>query len=594
VKAMGMDGLVVHRLVIELNELLRNARLHRIQQPDNTSVHLLLRQPGANHLLVLCANPSGPRVHLSQNEPTRNPLAAPGFCMVLRKHLEPARLLAVEQPGLERVVTLRFEVRDAAGRRAERLLTTELMGRHSNMLLVDPAGPTILDGIRRVSASQSRYREVYPGRPYLPPPSQDKEHPFTVDEDRFVFNLRHTPAPMQVARALIDAYHGIGPDAAREIIARAGLPEKVTRAELSDATMVALWAAFCLIMTKVETGDVEPWGVCDTAGVPQNFWVFPLTHEQRNGERPHFSFDQTNELIDWYFTGRREHLLLEQARAGIVDTIQTALGKAEHRVGIHQTALLGAQRADEHRLAGELLLAHLHQIPAGADKATVNNYYDQGASMQIALDPSLTVAANAEQYFRKYHKARKTRRQAEQQLQKAEAEVAYLRGVLDAGERASSLDDLTEIRDELRQQGLAPREQSTTAGVTNPTASHLTVTAPDGSEILVGKNNRQNDHITMKLARPDDLWLHVKDAAGAHVIVRRQSPEIAPETLSLALQLAALHSQARHSSLVPVDYCERRYVRKPRGAKPGFVIYDHHKTAFVTPDSERLKRLRNA
>jgi predicted ribosome quality control (RQC) complex YloA/Tae2 family protein len=586
---MGMDGLVVHRLVEELNELLRNARLHRVLQPSATTVLLLLRQPGTNHLLVLCADPAEPRVHLTAGEPPANPPAALGFCMVLRKHLEPARLLAVEQPGLERVVTLRFEMRDSSGQRAERLLTTELMGRHSNMLLVDPTGPTILDGIRRVSASQSRYREVFPGRPYLPPPRQDKEHPFTITAERFFFNLRHTPAPTRIARALVEGYHGLGPDAAREIVARAGLPVTATRAEVNASQAEALWGALQEIVTGVETGKVEPWAACDPNGGPVNFWVFPLTHGPQDESAK--CFDSVNALLDWYFTKRQQEAELERTRAELLRVVEAALAKAERRVGVHEASLMASERAEEYRLRGELLLSQLHQIPEGVATATVANYYEEGASIRITLDPSLSVAANAEAYFRKYQKARRARQQAEMQLKASREDTAYLRGVLDAVQRATNQKDIDEIREELRAQGLIPVAQRTSA-THQQTSGHLRVRAHDGTEILVGKNNKQNDAITMKLAKPDDLWLHVKDAAGAHVVVRSTSPEIAPDTLALALQLAALHSQARHSSLVPVDYCLRRYVRKPRGAKPGFVIYDHHKTAYVTPDSDELKRLR--
>lgn len=584
---MGMDGLVVHRLVQELHELLRNARLHRIQQPNATTVLLSLRQPGANHQLVLCADPAEPRVHLTSAEPPANPVEAPGFCMVLRKHLEPARLLAVEQPGLERVVTLRFETRDSSGQRAERLLTTELMGRHSNMLLVDPVGPLILDGIRRVSASQSRYREVYPGRPFLPPPGQDKEHPFTITAERFAFNLRHTPGPMRVARALVEAYHGLGPDAGREIVARAGLPVTVTRAEIEASDAEALWDAFREIMTDVKTGNVQPWGAWDANDRPTDFWILPLT--QRDGSAR--CFESVNALFDWYFGQRQQLAEIDRTKNELLRVVEAALAKAEHRLGVHQASLLASERADAYRLCGELLLSNLHRIPPGLAVVTVTNYYEEGASMPIELDPSLSVAANAEAYFKKYQKARKTRQQAKQQLKMAQEETAYLRGLLDAVQRANVLEDLEEIREELRTQGLMPTSPRTSARRPQ-LATPLRVRAHDGTEILVGKNNRQNDLITMKLAKPDDLWLHVKDAAGAHVVVRTASPEIAPHTLALALQLAALHSQARHSSLVPVDYCQRRYVRKPKGAKPGFVIYDHHKTAFVTPDSDELKRLR--
>ena len=585
---MGMYCLVVHHLVRELDVFLRIARLQRIQQPDQNTVYLGLRQPGISYWLVLCADTSEPRVHLTDADVPQNPLMAHNFCMVLRKHLEPARLLAVEQPGLERVITLRFEARDETGQRVERWLTTELMGRHSNMLLVDPENQTIIDGIRRVSAEQSRYREVYPGRPYLPPPPQDKALPFSVTEEQFSFNLRHTPAQTQSTRALLNSYHGLGPDAAREVVARAGLPISIARAELDSEGVKALWSSFSAIVNRVKTGEMEPWGVCDLQGVPVNFWLMPLTYKSWEGTTR--VFESVNALFDWFFTERQEAIDRERMRSELLGSVKTALAKAERRVEIHQASLIACERAEDYRLCGELLLAHIHRIPKGASGVSLPNYYEAGGEMFIELDPSLSAAANADKYFRKYHKARKTREQAEQQLKMAQDEAAHLRYLLNTVQGASKREELLEIRAELDEPVSVPGARRKSKKERS-TSSHFTVPAPDGTEILVGKHQRQHDFITMRLDSPDDLWVHAKAAAGAHVIVRKGASEIAPDTLALALQLAALHSRARHSSLVPVDYCERRYVRKPRGAKPGFVIYDHHKTAYVTPDSDELKRL---
>ncbi len=584
---MPFDGLLLHSVVGELRHLLINARVHRIRQPRPAELVLTLRQPGSNYHLLLSADPAEPRLHLTTGEDA-NPLSPYTFCLLLRKHLEPARLLAVEQPGWERMVCLRFEARGEDGRRVERHLILEIMGRHSNLLLLDPAAGVILDGIRRVTPEQSRHRAVLPGRPYIAPPTQSKDDPAVAERDTFIFHLRHVPGPQEVARALAERYDGLSPAGAREILCRAGLAPGIIRQDMVPDAGKRVWEVFRQMVTAAADGQISPWGASDATGKPAAFWIFPLTHLALAGQ----SFPDTNNLLDWYYTGRQRHAALEGGRGELRRVLQAALERSRRRLAHQEEALRAAALAPEHRLKGELLLAQLHTVQPGEATVTLENYYEPDKPLVVELDPSRSAGVNAEKYFRRYQKAKNTADQAGAQKKAIEADLQYLESVLQAIEQATSPADLAEIKAELQAEGLltAPERRAASTGA-KPALGYLRMTAQDGTEIVVGKNNRQNDSVTMSLARPDDLWLHVKDAPGAHVVVRSGGQPLQPETLNLAAQLAAYYSKARHSSQVPVDYCPRRQVRKPKGSRPGFVIYDHYQTVYITPDVAEIERL---
>ncbi|MGI6542217.1 MAG: Rqc2 family fibronectin-binding protein [Limnochordia bacterium] len=590
---IGFDGLLLRCLVRELDELLVNARVHHIAQPQANDIVLTLRKPGANYRLLLSADPTVPRVHLSAVEQA-NPLTPPAFCMLLRKHLAPARLLSIRQVGLDRIIELRFEARDEMGRRVERLLITEMMGRHSNTVLIDPVTNLILDGVRHVTSEQSRYREVLPGKPYISPPAQDKKDPFQTSENEFLFALRHTPAPVKLAEALVKNFDGIGPDAAREILARAHLHPEVQRADVDPGQMRSVWHAFHDVSQRIATGNITPWCLLDTTGRPTHYWVLPLTGL---AQTPGYAarepltriFASTNELLDWYHALRYKHKQVEDLRQMLQRTTQAAWDRVTKRIALQEQALREAELSEDYRLRGELLLAYPHLVAPKAKQASLPNYYESDMLIDVELDPALSATENAQVFFKRYQKAKKTQQQAQEQLTAALSEQAYLESVLDAVERATELEDLIQIRTELEAQKLLPPDKKKVS--VDNTANHLQFTALDGTRILVGKNNRQNDAITMSIAGSDDLWLHVKDIPGSHVIVRNNGAPISDDTLTLALHLAAYYSRARNSSQVPVDYCLRRYVRKPKGAKPGYVIYERQKTAYITPDWKEITRL---
>jgi len=599
---MAIDGMFLRGLVSELNGFLANARLHQISQCGSAEVLLTLRQPGRNFHLLLSADPAAPRAHLVDDDRPYSSWPTP-FCMVLRKHLLPGRVLAIEQPGWERIMNIRFETRAGDGSRVERHLILEIMGRHSNLLLVAPESGLMLDGIRHVGAHQSRHREVMPGRPYIAPPDQGKKDPLKVEREDFLFQLRHIPGPRQLARAISEIFDGIGPEAGREIVSRAGFPPDLVRADLAPEDAETLWRTFREVTLAVAAGRISPWGTHEIPGAPAHFWLLPLTHLGLPGR----TYPDLNALLCSYYQVVLGQKALAEGKARLQRLLEEALGKLEKHLAHQEEALAGAARAEEYRKIGELLLAQLAKVPPGAASVILEDYYNQSAPLEVELNPALSPEENAHHYFKMYQKGKKTAVQAEKRRAAAVETAAYYRSILVNLMNAENEADLEDIKDEMIAAGLmedghrgqdkkAPYKGKGTRGTKKKAdvrrPAFLSVTAPDGTEILVGKNNRQNDLITMELAAPHNLWLHVKDQPGAHVIIRNKHEEIAEDTLLLALQLAAYYSKARSSSQVPVDYCLRRYVRKPKGARPGFVLYDHHKTAYITPDIEVINRLK--
>jgi len=584
---MPIDGLVFTALVQELAGSLKNARIQGVFQPSPTDLVLQLRQPGKTYRLAISIDPSLARVHLTGEDP-ENPLAPPAFCALLRKHLVPGRVAGIRQPPLERVLELVVDGRGDAGERTRRHLYVEIMGRHSNVILTDDEG-RILDAMKRVPGDVNRHRELLPARPYLPPPAQERVDPWTLDPEAFDRMVRLVPAGAKPAEVLAQNVAGFSPLAGREVVARAGLDPGVTREALAPGDVPKLYQAFREVVQALEPGRAEPCAV--DAGERVEFWLLPLLTVEGACRR----FPSVNQLVDWVYRRRAagERFRREQKRLAAV--VDQHLRRLDRKIQLQQQEVEAARRAEEYRTAGDLLMSYLHEVQPGASRVELPNFYDGGRPFAIELDPSETPAANAQRYYRKYQKAKKTLEKAAAQLEASRSERAYLESVKTALELSESPAELEEVEEELRREGYLPERtgpgQKPRAKAQAAASSPLTWTSSDGFRIVVGRNNRQNDLVTMQMARGDDLWLHAQGIPGAHVIVQTGGKDVPEQTLLEAAVLAALYSKARDSANVPVDYTFRRYVRKPRGAKPGMVIYDHQRTLFVTPDPHLPERL---
>lgn len=593
---MPIDGILFTALSRELDTLLANGRIQGVLQPKPDEIVLQVRRPGSTMRLVICVHPQMARVHLTQSS-DENPLMPPAFCLFLRKHLLPGRILGVSQPSLERCLTLRIEGYGPEGDRVERHLIVEIMGRHSNVILVDAKSGLIMDALKRIPRDVNSYREVLANRPYVGPPPQEKALPDDITFEEFDVLIRHLPASTQVAKGMQRAIMGMSPLAAREIVARGDLPIETRRSDLSFADIERLWRAFKEMMSALRDGETVPTAVEGDDG--SEFWCFPLHTLQ--GHSTQFGSVQT--LLDHVFTERIRARVLEQGVRRLNSAITGHLERISRKIQLQEASVAKGRRAEEYKRNADLLIANLYQLQDfSGDVQTVRlpDYYTDGEPVDIPLDPQLSPSENAQTYYKRYQKARKTVEKAGEQLRASLREQGYLESVQVALASSQTVESLREIELELIRGGYiespksdrATQRRSKREGA--PAASlPLRYASSDGFSISVGRNNRQNDELTLRTAKPDDLWFHTKEIPGAHVLVRTDGKDVPDTTILEAAKLAAYHSKGRMSSNVPVDYTECKYVRKPKGAKPGMVIYDRQKTLFVTPHEDEISRLEN-
>ncbi|MGE5559572.1 MAG: NFACT family protein [Chloroflexota bacterium] len=566
---MGLDGFTLRALVHELASALSDARLTKIHQPARDEIVLILYHQRQDLRLVLSANPRWARLALEAGG-RDNPPTPPPFCMVLRKHLDGARLTSIAQDGLERIVTLTFSVRDELGDLRRKRLLLEIMGRHSNLLLVDEQD-TIIDAIRRV-ADEEAARPLVPGVRYLPPPRPDRPDALCVDQARFAELMHH---PVAAADALFTGLFGLSPLLAAEVCARAGVPAQAIADRLPPTNIAALYDA--LNSLRDDSAGLCPEVVTTRSG-KREFSAYALT-QFRNADRRRFS--DVNSLIAAVLGGDEEQESLAAVRRSLTAIIRREVERCERKLAAQLEEARAGREADELRLIGELILANLGRLEKRMTEATLEDY--AGNARTVKLNPSLTPSDNAQAYFRRYARAKKAAVAAAEHARQSGEELAYLRQVALAIEQDGDAAALADIRAELVMQGYIRPTAATVRGGQHRISAPRRFTSSDGREILVGRNNLQNDLVTMRLARPTDLWLHVKDLPGAHVILRSGGGPIPDAAVELAAGLAAFYSSARAAAKVPVDCTERRHVRKVPGARPGMVIYDHQKTIMAVP-----------
>ncbi|XEC96969.1 NFACT family protein [Paenibacillus tarimensis] len=575
---MALDGIVTGAIADELKSCI-GARIHKIHQPGPHDLVFQIRGNGIQGKLLLSANPTYPRVHWTA-QTFINPLEAPMFCMLLRKYCEGGVIEDVRQIDRERILHLSVRRRDELGDVSLRTIIVELMGRHSNIILVEPETKTIHDGIHHVTPAISGYRVVMPGSTYVSPPEQDKIDPLSVHtKERFVEVWDQSDAEDVPEKRLVNRFSGLSPLLAREIVHRSH-----AEAAAGDSVQL-LWNSFNGLMEEVRASHFSPVIVKNEAG-KLFFSVTPLTHI--DGERQ--SFQKISACLEAFYGDKAERDTVKQRAADMLRFVQNEKNKNVKKLEKLEETLKEARDAEKYKVLGELLTAYMHQVERGAESTEVVNYYDENQrTVSIPLDPQLTPSENAQRYFKRYTKARNSQAVVTEQLAVTEEEIRYLDGLLLQLETAS-LSDIEEIRDELAQQGyLKARHRRGPKKKKTAKPALLSYTSSEGATILVGKNNTQNEYLTGRLSSPSDTWLHTKDIPGSHVVIRGSG--YGDPTLEEAAMLAAFYSQARSSSLVPVDHTLVRHVRKPSGAKPGFVIYDHQKTLFITPDEQRIKAL---
>jgi len=551
---MPMDGLMTGFVARELDKTLALGRIDRITQPERDTVIMTIRAGGANHNLLLCASPNNARCHLTR-EKFSNPLEPPALCMLMRKQLLGGRILRVRQVDGDRILYVDMEVTGEMGDREERRLVLEIMGRHSNLMLLNGEGK-ILESAHHVNAEMSRVRQIQPGMMYAPPPAQDKLSPDGVTAEALLERLQAKPG-QPLEKAVGGAIRGLSAASAEEICARS------RRGEEDLDAFCARAADFLARMPEM----TDPRVLVNADGESADVFPFPYLSRDLNSQK---AYPSVSAALEAYFGTRDQQDRLRQKSASMVRMLKTQIERCEKKLFLQEEELAGAARMDEYRIMGEVLNANLYALEKGEPEVKLPNWYDpEGGTITIPMDTRLTPSQNAQKYFKKYQKARNARQVAAEQKEKTLAELDFLEGMLlDVGKCVSE-SELEEIRAELVEKGYAKRSTNRRQQRNLPPSKPYRYRSADGIEILVGKNAAQNDRLTLG-AKPEETWLHAKDMPGSHVIIRQEG-EVPLTTLKQAAQLAAWYSKGQHSSQVPVDYCARKYVKKAlrRGAGQG-------------------------
>jgi predicted ribosome quality control (RQC) complex YloA/Tae2 family protein len=567
---MSFDGFMTRAMTHELATLLTSGRISKIYQPFKTELIFTIRAKGKNHQLLLSANANFARIHLTK-EKYDNPQVPPMFCMLLRKHLEGSIIEQIQQLDMERVMIFHIKNKDELGDETLKLLYVEIMGRHSNITLVDKETGIILDSIKHISLAQSSYRTVLPGHIYKLPPEQNKAKPFELDADGLLKRIDFNAGKME--RQLVEQIAGLSPLLAIEILFRAG----------SIINRSTLPKAYSEVINQLKEHHYEPELVINEK---EAFSILSLKHLK--GERK--SFSTVSELLDRFYFGKAERDRVKQQAHDLERFLRNEWQKNKKKIKKLERTLIQAEQAKHYQKLGELLTANLHMVKRGVKQIEVVDYYDEeGGTVTIELDPQKSPSENAQAYYKRYTKAKNSIAVVMDQITKTEEEIVYFDQLIQQMESAAPR-DIEEIREELIEEGYIRRrqKQQKKKKEVKPQIEHYRSTT--GTDFFVGKNNKQNEYVTNKFARQDEIWLHTKDIPGSHVVIRSTEPD--EQTLLEAATVAAFFSKAKQSSSVPVDYTKIRHVKKPNGAKPGYVIYEQQTTIFVTPDEELVRSLR--
>lgn len=574
---MSFDGITMSAVRRELASLLGGAKIEKIIQPRANEIVLSFRTEKELFSLLCSADPQLARIHLTKQKQA-GPAVAPAFCMLLRKHLSGSRLLFIEQQGHERCLSFIFRSYDEAGDIVKKHLIVETMGKHSNIILAMPEKAEklkILGSIKLVDEKMSRYRVVMPGQFYIPPPPQDKLDIFSVTEENLAGRLlAHSEKPPETALML--SVMGIGKNLAREIINAAAGSEPGHPLEIIRPLTIELNK----LAARLKENRFIPWIVDADSCKPSLFFIHPPELPASRLLR----CDSLNGALDIYYSSIVRGTAGKQLKQQLESIVRARFRRAQKKLDHQQRELQETENADKYRIWGELITASLFKISPGMDKVKVNNYYSEKMEeIEIPLNPALSPQGNAGYYFKTYRKLHDGRKILTKRIAATKEDIAYLESLLFACENAGPA-ELEEIRHELiKSRLILPQKNKPAAKPARSKPLHFL--SPDGIDIYVGRNNRQNDYLTLRAADGNDIWLHVKEMPGSHVIIKHSDP---PEsTLIYAAKLAASYSRAANSSNVPVDYTRVRHVRKPKGAKPGMVIYDHHKTIYVTNDKQK-------
>lgn len=578
---MAFDGITIACIAHELQEKLTGGRIAKIAQPEADELLLTVKTREGNHRLLLSASASLPLVYLTEtNKPS--PLTAPNFCMLLRKHISGGRILSVTQPSLERILRFEIEHLDEMGDLCRKYLIIEIMGKHSNLIFCTDKD-RIIDSIKHVSAQMSSIREVLPGWEYFIPNTQEKADPLKITEQEFSSLIGSKAA--KLSKALYTSLTGLSPVAAEEICAQASLDSDRAAGSYAPEALIHLYRTFFRFLEPVRSNLYEPAIYYDQK-TPVEFSCLPLSiysHCQKE------TFASVSQVLERYYAEKNTLTRIRQKSADLRRIVQTALERNVKKYDLQARQLKDTEKREKYRIYGELINTYGYGVEPGSRSFQALNYYT-GENLTIPLDPQIPVQENAKKYFERYGKLKRTCEAVTKLLEDTGAEIEHLRSIQTALDMALQEEDLAQIKEELMESGYIRRRSpgSKRPKITSKPFHYL---SGDGYHMYVGKNNLQNDELTFQTARGNDWWFHAKGAPGSHVIVQTNGNTLPDRTFEEAARLAAYYSGSRGADKVEIDYVERKHVKKPNGAKPGFVVYYTNYSMMIEPDISGIVQL---
>lgn len=579
---MAFDGITVAALVQELRDNLTGGRIAKIAQPEPDELLLTIKTPAGQRKLYISASASLPLIYLT-DENKLSPMTAPNFCMLLRKHIGNGRITSISQPKLERIISLHIEHLNELGDLCEKKLIIEIMGKHSNIIFCDDKD-MILDSIKHVSAQMSSVREVLPGRTYFIPDTMEKSDPLFVNEKKFLDTLKEKPVPL--GKAIYTSFTGISPVIAEDICFLAGLDSQLPASELDEDTLLHLFRQFSYYMDDIRGCHFHPCIYYDGTS-PKDFGAVALSHFSNYTKQ---EFTSISEVLNTYYATKNTLTRIRQKSADLRHVVQTALERNRKKYDLQKKQLKDTENREKYKVYGELIHTYGYNLAPNSKELTALNYYTN-EEITIPLDPTLTPAENAQKYFNKYNKQKRTFEALTALIQETADDIHYLESISNALDIALTEADLIQIKEELMQTGYVRRKY--TKKKEKITSRPMHYISSDGYHMYVGKNNLQNEELTFSFANGNDWWFHAKGAPGSHVIVKTGGDELPDRTFEEAGRLAAYYSKNRGSDKVEIDYVEKKHVKKPNGSKPGFVVYYTNYSLVIDSDISNLKTVQD-
>ena len=576
---MAFDACMMRAVLSEFSREFPDAKIEKVLQPQNDEIDLVIHSGRTSRRLVFNVGPNAPRLQLSDTA-KENPLKPPMFCMFLRKHLIGARIVGVEQPGFDRIAHFRLACYDEMGFPTEKKLVCEIMGKYANLIVLD-CDDKIITALKMIDFAASTVRQVLPGMRYTFPDQQDKLSPLVIDKQMFLERLAEFPSERTAEKFITSTYSGIATQIARELVFR-------TTGEL-DVPVRSIeperfWAVICEWQQLLVDERYTPTVAIDDTGKPVDYSYMDITYL---GDRVSVShFDSLRELFDLYFAEKDRIERIRQRAHDLFTLLNNAVARTERKLAIQREALLESENGELYKRQADLITANIYRIKRGMPSFTCVDYYDPDCpELEIALDTRLSPSQNAQRLYKLYNKSKTAKAVLSEQITRWEAELVYLETVRAFLDKAECEDDLNELREELYRAGYSSKMKDYRPQK-KMKLKPIELSTSGGYPVLVGRNNIQNDHLTFKVAAKDDIWFHVKDIPGSHVILVTGGEEPSERDYTEAAEIAAYYSKAQ-AAPVAVDYTKVKNVKKPSGSKPGFVIYKTNYTAFVTPDQHK-------